>query len=150
MLQQVFIGQPGVAFAEAEVMDGIEHVGFAHAVQAGEAIETLRKYQGLAFVVFEMGELEGREHVGAKVVFVTAILAAFEAILAAFEAILTAFEAILAAFEAILATFEAILKVFEAILAAFEAILAAFEAILAAFEAILAAFEMANVWKVFV
>jgi hypothetical protein len=47
-------------------MDGIEHVGFAHAVQAGEAIEALRKYQGLAFVVFEMGELEGREHVGGK------------------------------------------------------------------------------------
>ena len=43
-------------------MNGIEHVCFAHAVQASEAIEALRKYQGLAFVIFEMGELEGREH----------------------------------------------------------------------------------------
>lgn len=43
-------------------MNGIEHVGFAHTVQAGQAIEPLRKYQRLVFVVFEMGELEGREH----------------------------------------------------------------------------------------
>lgn len=46
-------------------MHRVEHVGFAHAIETGEAIEARRQVECLAFVVFEINEFERRELHGA-------------------------------------------------------------------------------------
>jgi hypothetical protein len=59
----VFVVQARVAFAKAEIMHGIEHVCFSHAVEAGETIQPRRQVECLAFVVFKIGEFErGKMH----------------------------------------------------------------------------------------
>lgn len=42
-------------------MNGIQYIGFAHAVEARQAIETLGEVQLLAFVIFKMRKFERSE-----------------------------------------------------------------------------------------
>jgi hypothetical protein len=62
----MFVVQTRVAFAEAKKMHRIKHVGFASAVEAGEAVEARQKVEGLAFVIFKMDEFERGEMHGGK------------------------------------------------------------------------------------
>jgi hypothetical protein len=45
-------------FAHAEVINGIEQVGFAHSVQPGDEVEPGGKFDSLVLVIFEIGQLQ--------------------------------------------------------------------------------------------
>ncbi len=58
MPHQLLVRQTRVAFAKAQKMHCVQHVGLAHAIQAREAVEPGGELQRLRFVVFEIGEFE--------------------------------------------------------------------------------------------
>jgi hypothetical protein len=50
-----------VAFGEADIVYGIEDIGFAHAIIANEAIHFFRKSEIQLFVIFEISKVDGSE-----------------------------------------------------------------------------------------
>ena len=47
--------------AQTDKMHGVQHIGFAHAIQSREAVEPRREFERLLPVVFEVRELEAVE-----------------------------------------------------------------------------------------
>jgi hypothetical protein len=48
------IGQVEVAFGHAQIINGIEQIGFAHAIVANQAIQPIGKVKLLIFVIFKI------------------------------------------------------------------------------------------------
>ena len=56
MPDQIFIGQAPVAAGQAQEMNRVEQVRFAHAVQSHETIKPGRQVQRLVGVIFKIGQ----------------------------------------------------------------------------------------------
>jgi hypothetical protein len=56
---QAFIGQAAVAFGQTEVVDGVQHIGFATPIESREAIYEGRKLEMPEFMILEATNLEG-------------------------------------------------------------------------------------------
>jgi hypothetical protein len=57
----LLVGRIEIAFGQADVVYGIQDIGFAHAVVAYEAIDFFRKNKIKLFVVFEISKVDGPE-----------------------------------------------------------------------------------------
>ena len=57
----LLVGGVEVAFGKADVMYGIQDIGFAYSVAAYEAVHFLRKDEVSLFVVFEISKVDGSE-----------------------------------------------------------------------------------------
>lgn len=59
--------QSSVAFTQTKKMHCIEHIGFAHAIEASQAVEARRKIEGLRLITFKIAEFDLGEMHSAKV-----------------------------------------------------------------------------------
>jgi hypothetical protein len=56
-LQNIVTINPGkIAFGEAEIVNGIEQIGFANPIAAGDTNDPLSKLEGPAIIILELGQ----------------------------------------------------------------------------------------------